>query len=182
MLILSIEETMFNDETQEFIEVEPFTLELEHSLISLSKWESVYEKAFLGPQPKTKHETFQYIRFMHHGPEPLSEEKLTKITPAVLAQINDYIDSKQTATSFREMPGNPRSQEVVTSELIYYWLIAYQIPFDVETWHLNRLLALLRICNIKNSGKKEKKIPRHEVAQQNRDLNAKRKAELNTTG
>lgn len=182
MLKLTIEETLFNEETEKFVEVGPFTLELEHSLISLSKWESTFERAFFGPEPKSRHETFTYVMMMHQGDETIPTDILQAINPSHVAKINQYIDSKQSATTFGKMPKGPGPSEVVTSELIYYWLVAYQIPFDVETWHLNRLLSLLRICNIKQSGKKERKLPKHEVAQTYRDLNEQRKKEHGTSG
>jgi hypothetical protein len=108
------------------------------------------------------------------------EETFLRLSEGNLAEINAYIDAKMTATWFHEAPGAPRTSEVVTAELIYYWLITFQIPFEVETWHLNRLFTLIRVCNIKNA--KPKKMSRTEVAARNRELNARRKAQLGTKG
>jgi hypothetical protein len=179
LLILVGEEEMFNDETQEFIQVEQFSLELEHSLASLSKWESKFEKPFLGNSPHTKKETFEYLKMMVVT-ENVPSEIFERLSRDNLESINEYIDSKQSATIFNEMPNRKSSREIITSELIYYWMVAFTIPFECEHWHLNRLFALIRICGIKNS--KDQKMPKDKIARQYRDLNEQRKAKLNTRG
>jgi hypothetical protein len=105
---------------------------------------------------------------------------LNRASQENIDEIQEYIDSSQSATTFGQMPERRGPGEVITSELIYYWIVSFNIPFDCERWHLNRLFALIRICNIKNSP--PKKMSRTEVALRNRDLNAKRKAELGTSG
>jgi len=108
------------------------------------------------------------------------EDFLQKLSQENYAVINKYIERKMTATWFSDQPGSPKSSEVITSELIYYWMTVFTIPFDCETWHLNRLFTLIRICNVKQS--KPKKMTRAEQAQRNRELNARRKQQLGTTG
>ena len=170
---------LFDDESQEFVTQNDFTLELEHSLVSLSKWESIYEKPFLGEGEKSTEEVIGYIKTMTLTSE-VPEEIFYKLSEENVTKINEYIDAKMTATWFSDTPGAPRSREVITSEVIYYWLIAFQIPFECETWHLNRLFTLIRVCNIKQA--KPEKMSRAEIAARNRELNAQRKAQFGTKG
>jgi hypothetical protein len=170
---------IYDEETGEFSTIGDFSLELEHSLLSVSKWESKYQKPFLGPTEKTNEEVFAYIHMMLLN-ENTSENEILKISRGNIDEIKSYIDSSQSATTFTELPGRPGRREIITSELIYYWMISFNIPFDCETWHLNRLFALIRICNLKNSP--QKKMSRREIAAQNQALNQQRKAQLGTSG
>jgi hypothetical protein len=168
---------MFDDQSQEFITVGDVTLEMEHSLVSLSKWESFYEKPFLG-KDKTTEEVLTYVRFMVITPD-VPENVFEKLTEENILDIQKYLDAKMTATWFSESSA-PQSRDIITAELIYYWMIIFQIPFECENWHLNRLFTLIRVCNIKQS--KPKKMSRAEIAARNRELNAQRKAQLGTRG
>jgi len=181
MLRITIEgEELYNESTNEFSESDPVVLELEHSLLSMSKWESKHQKPFLGPDEKSLSETLDYIEMMITTPE-FSPVVISRLSAQNHRDINEYIASPQTATTFGALPKKPGGRsETITSELIYYWMVAFNIPFDCEKWHLNRLFALVRVCNIKNS--KPKKMSRNEIAQRNRELNAQRKAQLGTTG
>ena len=177
--IIILGDEFFDEAKEEFITVGDVVLDFEHSLVSLSKWESEYQKPFLAPGEKTSDEIIGYIRAMLLN--PISDYTVfNRFTQAHLDRINEYIESKESATSFGMMPESNARGEVITSELIYYWLVAFNIPFECENWHLNRLFSLIRICNVKNS--KPKKMSRHEIAQRNRELNAKRRAEMNTAG
>ena len=172
-------EEYFDERTESFETVGDFELELEHSLLSLSKWESKHQKPFLGPRDKTPEEIFSYIESMVLNPI-YPEDIFFRLTEANLDTINAYIESKESATTFGSMPERRGRGEVITAELIYYWMVAFNIPFQCECWHLNRLFALVRICNIKNA--KPKRMSRSEIAHRNRELNAQRRAQYNTTG
>ena len=180
MLKLIIEgDESFDDETQTFNKVDDVVIELEHSLISLSKWESKYQVPFLSSDEKTPEEIFGYLQAMIIIPD-IDPSIIYKCSRANVLDIQEYIDSSQSATTFGSMPNRQGPGETITSELIYYWMVTFNIPFECESWHLNRLFSLIRICNIKNSDSPN--MSRNEIAQRNQDLNAQRKAELKTTG
>jgi hypothetical protein len=169
----------FDENTQEFIAQGGTVLELEHSLVSLSKWESIHEKPFLGKEPKTSEEILSYVKCMTLT-EKIPREIFQKLSQENIEGIREYIEAKASATWFSEQPGEPKSRDVITSELIYYWMTVFNIPFECERWHLNRLFTLIRICNVKQA--KPEKMSSSELARRNRELNAQRKAQLGTTG
>jgi hypothetical protein len=180
MLSLIVQnEELFNEETNEFIETDGFVLELEHSLVSLSKWESIFQRPFLGNESRSNEELLAYIECMILNPT-YPADAVSTLSAEKIAVIRDYINSPQSATTFGKMPERKGRGETITSELIYYWLVAFEIPFEVERWHLNRLIALVKVCNIKNS--KPTKQSKAEHARNAREMNARRKAELGTTG
>lgn len=180
MLTVVIEEELYDEESNEFSVVHVATLEFEHSLVSLSKWEAKYQKPFLGKGEKTKEEVFGYLKAMLATPN-VSEEVFFKLSPENLERINNYIESKESATTFNNLPKQKGSVETITSELIYYWMVALNIPFDpCEHWHLNRLLSLIKICNVKNSP--PKKMSKAEMIAERNRLNAERRAKRGSTG
>ena len=170
---------VFDESTGKFDTQGGVKLQLEHSLVSLSKWESEFEKPFLGKEAKTSEEILEYVRYMLLTPNP-PEDFLQKLSKENLEIVNVYIERKMTATWFSDQPGAPGSREVITAELIYYWMTVFNIPFECETWHLNRLFTLIRICNVKQA--KPKKMSRAEIAARNRELNNQRKTQLGTKG
>lgn len=180
MLTITVGVTeVYNEETESFETRGGFELQLEHSLVSVSKWESIHEIAFLAPKEKTPEQNASYIECMLLTKNP-PENFLGQLSKKNFEEIQIYIDSKMTATYFSELTPETRRQETITSELIYYWMTTFQIPFECELWHLNRLFTLIRICGLKQQ--KPKKMSRAAMAQRNRELNAKRKAELGTKG
>jgi hypothetical protein len=170
---------VFDDESQEFDVRGGVTLHLEHSLISLSKWEAKYEKPFLDNTDKTTEETLDYIKCMTIT-RNVPDDVYDVLSQENLDDIQIYIAAKMSATWFSDARPKPRRGEVVTSELVYFWLVSFQIPFECEKWHLNRLFNLIQICN--NKQEKPKKMSRSELAQRNTDLNAQRRKALGTRG
>lgn len=186
MLKLLIPGEEFWDEKKEiFINSKESNLLLEHSLISLKRWEAKYKRPFLkeGDQ-KTPEELIDYIKMMTIA-QPKSDLVYDIIanSPILLDQINKYLEDDMTATTFAVTDAgdqyNPK-KTVITAEIIYYWMVSFNIPFECEKWHLNSLFTLIRVCAIKNQP--PKKMTKREIYSRNRELNAKRKAELNTTG
>ena len=170
----------WDEEKQEFVEPKVQILQLEHSLVSLSKWESKWCKPFLSKTPKTNEETMDYIKCMTVSSN-VDSDVYNHLTQANIQEINDYIGAPMTATYFSEDKQSKGKQETVTSELIYYWMIALNIPFDpCQKWHLNRLLTLVRVCNIKNTP--PKKMSKGEVMSRNAALNAARRKQFNSKG
>lgn len=181
MLQLTIPAREYWDErTQEFVNTRECSLELEHSLVSLSKWESKWHKAFLSKQPKTNEETLDYIKCMTLTPD-VPDDVYNHLSRENIKMINEYIDNPMTATYIsNEKQSKGRASETVTSELIYYWMVALNIPFECQYWHLNRLVTLVRVCNIKNSP--PKKMSKRDIASRNAALNEARRKQLNTRG
>ena len=180
MLEITIPATELWDETnQQFINTKEQTLRLEHSLVSLSKWESKWCKPFFSKQEKTFEETVDYIRCMELN-KNLSPDTYKYLTSKNIKDINAYIDAPMTATWFSKSKSDSWSREQITSELIYYWMIALNIPFECQKWHLNRLLTLIRVCSIKNQP--AKKMSRREIMSRNAALNAARRRQLSSNG
>lgn len=170
---------LYDEKNEEFVSTKDTTLRLEHSLISLSKWESKWHKPFLGNDDRTDEEIRDYIRCMTitQNVDPLVYLGLSAEN---YKSIEEYMSDTMTATWFNDK-NNPKSrQKVVTAELIYYWMISLQIPFECERWHLNRLLTLIRVCNNENTPKT--KMKKGDIFKQNSQLNEARKKMLHTRG
>lgn len=171
---------LYDEKTGKFIRVKGTTLQMEHSLLSLSKWESIHKKPFLSPKEKlTNEELIDYIRCMTITPNVDPNVYLTMNIDDIKA-VSDYINDSHTATWFAEDKNKRPSREIVTSELIYYWMVSFNIPFTCEKWHLQRLITLIRICGIKNQP--PKKMGRKDAMHQQASLNAMRRARMGTKG
>lgn len=170
---------LFDERKQEFVYVKGQTLKLEHSLVSISKWESKWCKAFLSKTEKSFDETIDYIKCMTIT-QNVDPEIYKYLTQENIKQVNEYISAPMTATTFAPDKSGTGGRETITSELIYYWMIALNIPSKYETWHLNRLLTLIRICNIKNTPPKKRS--KRDIMSRNAALNAARRAQMGTNG
>lgn len=187
MLEIKVEEQhLYDERTNEFIYIKPVTLKLEHSLISVRKWESKYHKSFLGggtKDEKTIDELLDYISCMVINKENVDPMMIRHLPAETIQKIILYIKDDMTATWFT---GNHRVGasnvlgEVVTAEIIYYWMIAYNVPIELERWHLNQLLTLLKVINIKNGG--EKKMSKRDAAIERNVENLRRRAKYHTKG
>nr|DAQ19166.1 MAG TPA: hypothetical protein [Caudoviricetes sp.] len=169
----------WDEEKQEFVTTKEQTLQLEHSLVSLSKWESKWCKAFLTKNEKSFEETLDYIKCMTLT-QNVDPKVYNYLTNGNIAEVNRYIEAPMTATYFSDDKNGKVSREQVTSELIYYWMIALNVPFECQKWHLNRLLTLIKVCNIKNQPPKKRS--KREIMNRNAALNAARRKQFNTRG
>lgn len=169
----------WDEVNQEFVNLKEQTLQLEHSLVSISKWESKWNKAFLSSKEKSVEETIDYVRCMTLT-KNVKPEIYNFLTADNLSEINRYIDAPMTATYFMEDESKSGGRETITSELIYYWMIALNIPFECQKWHLNRLLTLVKVCNIKNAPPKRKS--KQDIMRRNAKLNAERRKKMHSKG
>ena len=169
----------WDEEKGEFIPSKEVTLQLEHSLVSLSKWESKWCKPFLSNVEKTEEEVLDYIKFMTLT-QNVDPEVYNHLTQENVNKINEYINAPMTATTFSDNKQGKGGREIITAELIYYWMVALNIPFECQKWHLNRLITLVRVCNIKNEP--PKKMSKRDIMSRNASLNAARRKQFNTRG
>lgn len=172
---------LFNEQDQSFLSFKEQTIHIEHSLVSISKWESKWKKPFLGSDAKSLEEKLYYIKCMTIT-QNVDSNTYVGLPDSVIDLINEYVNNSMTATTFsdfKEKTGGSKKQ-IITSELIYYWMIALNIPFECQKWHINRLLTLIKICNIKNEA--PKKMSKSELAARNRSLNAARRQQHKTKG
>lgn len=170
---------LWDEENNLFQKIPKRTVMLEHSLLSISEWESKWHKPFLSKEEKTTEETYDYIRCMCVSHDLLTAE-IRALPEDETKRINDYITDSMTATTFSRN-NQSNSREIITSEVIYYMMIRFGIPFDpCQKWHINRLLTLVRICAIKEGS--EKKMGRNEILAQNAMLNAQRRAAMHSKG
>ena len=176
LIISDFEE--YDNEKMEFINTKGQIITIEHSLVSISKWESKWRKPFLSKEPKTIEQTLDYIRCMTIT-QNVSDKIYSIITNENIKTVSTYIEDPMTATWFTKIKGSA-SNEIITSEIIYYWMITYKIPFECQKWHLNRLLTLIRVCDKKNNP--DKKMSRSEIMSRNRELNNARRQQTNSKG
>lgn len=181
MLALTVEiiPESWDADKQEFIPAKTQTLQLEHSLVSVKKWESKWNRSFLSSkQPMTDEETIDYIRCMTIT-QNVNPDVYNHISRKNVSEIDAYMTAPMTATTFNDRDKRG-SSEIITAEVIYYWMITCGIPMECQKWHLNQLIALIRVCSIKNGP--AKKMSKSEIARQNAALNASRRQRLNSKG
>lgn len=180
MLQLIIGQNEYYDEERNlFITPKPVTVRLEHSLKSLAKWESKWKKAFLSKKPMTQEENIDYIRCMEVTGQ-IDPKTFDYLTSDQLKEVNEYINDKMTATTINRRGPKKPSNETITAEVIYFWMIQHGIPPEYEKWHLNRLLTLIEVCSIK--GGPQKKMGMKEQMAEQRAINAARRAKHHTKG
>lgn len=170
---------LWDEEKGEFVYRKEQPLQLEHSLVSLSKWESKWKKPFLGKEEKTSEETLDYVRCMTVT-QNVDPEVYSRLSNDNIRQINEYINDPMTATTFSQRGRKKNSRETITSELIYYWMVSYNIPPEYQKWHLNRLLTLIQVCTVKNE--KPKHRSKKEIMAENAAINAARRKQFGTKG
>jgi len=171
---------IWDESKQEFFEIKnPIELALEHSLVSISKWESKWKKSFLSSTDKTNEEMIDYIRCMTLT-QNVDPKVYYCIPPKLIFEINNYINDPMTATTFTETQKKPGAMKNITSEQIYSWMVAYNIPFECQKWHLARLLTLIRVCALANEPKK--KMSARDIMSRNAALNKARRTAMHSKG
>lgn len=180
MLTLEVKgRRLWDEENQQFLFPKDHTLVMEHSLVSVSKWESIWCKPFLGKEPMTVEQTLSYIKCMTIT-KNVDPNIYVCLTNDDIEKVKKYIEAPMTATIIYDEESKNNSKKVITNEVIYYWMIALNIPVEFQKWHLNRLLTLIKVCNVEN--KPPKKMSKNELYARNAKLNAERKRRLGTKG
>lgn len=169
---------LFDEKQNLFSHTKEYELQLEHSLVSISKWESKWKKPFLLKDKKTKEEMIDYVRCMTIT-QNIDHDVYNYLRDAELELINEYIEDPMSATTFNDNKKS-KNKEIITSEIIYHWMIFFNIPSEYQKWHLNKLMALINVCNLKNQSSKKRS--RKEILEERSRLNAERKAKLNSNG
>ena len=180
MLTITIPAAEFYDDNRgEFVYAKAQTLKLEHSLVSLSKWESKWCKPFISTADKTDEEALDYIKCMTLT-QNVDDDVYSRLSPSNILEIDEYINAPMTATVVADDKKGKKSREIITSEVIYSWMISLHIPQEFQKWHLNRLLMLIRVCTAQNTPKKKRST--YEISCDYAALNEERKKKYNTKG
>ena len=169
----------WDQQKEEFVYTREYTITIEHSLVSVSKWEARWGRSFLAEPPKTRQETVDYVKCMTVT-QNVPPEAYIGLTDGNLRDINKYIDAPMTATKINSPKTGKKGGRTVTSELIYYWMIEFGIPFECQIWHFNRLMTLIRVCEIEGAPKK--KMSKNDIYSRNNALNKKRRQMMNSRG
>ena len=182
MLQLKISSSRWFDESREEFVIYPATsLKLEHSLISIQRWEAKWHKSFLNSKELSTEEIKDYVRCMSLD-QNVDAAVYDRLTMKEIDQIKEYIANPMTATTFSNRNPSPPGRQIVTAELIYYWMTAYNIPFECAKWHINQLLTLIRVCGIKNSPNNKVKGSNRKMGEQRAALNKARRARTGSAG
>lgn len=179
MLKIDVPDTeLYNSEKGEFVQIKGQTLVFEHSLVSISKWEARFHKPFLSSD-KSREELIEYVKYMTIT-QNVNDDVYLCMTEDVFKQISDYIEDPMTATWFSEDKNDSKNDKAITSELIYYYMTALNIPFECQKWHFNRLLTLIKVCSEEN--KPKKKMKKSDITKRYAAINAKRRKALKSKG
>lgn len=165
---------------EQFLNLDPITIKLEHSLVSISKWESKWKKSFISSKEKTQEETIDYFRCMIVEPQGVDDAYFNCMTKEMVDSLQNYITDPMTATTITQTRDQRPSREIITAEIVYYWMVTLRIPFECQYWHFNRLMTLIQVCNIKQQP--PKKMSKSQALAQNRSLNAARRAKHHSRG
>lgn len=179
-LTIVVSDDEFDEAKQEFIEPETITIELEHSLASLSKWEEIWEIPLLSSIDKTDEQNLSYIKCMCLTPD-VPPEVFQKLDETHQTQISDYLEKKHTATWFSKDMPSPKSGETITAELIYFWVSSFQIDWEAQYWNLDKLLTLIKVFSVKQDNKPMRQSQRSRQEEISR-INNQRRAELGSNG
>lgn len=180
MLEITIpKQELWDSKNKTFIYVTTQKLKLEHSLVSISKWESKWHMPFYSKKEKTAAQIIDYVKCMTIT-QNVDSNVYSVLTTENINQILNYIKDPMTATVFYNKETNRITRESITSERIYYWMINLGIPVKFETWHINRLITLIELCSLENQP--PKKMSRDEVLARNRKLNLERRKKLGSKG
>lgn len=180
MLTITIPETeLYDEKTNTFFTTQKKTIKLEHSLISASLWEAKWKRCFTSKPPSTAEETIDYIKCMCLD-KNIDDLVFRAIPMEEYQKVLDYIADPMTATKITDRSNSRGNSEQLTTEVIYFYMTAFNIPFSCEKWHLNRLLTLIKVCSIKNGG--DQKMGKHDIMNQNKALNAARRAKMHSKG
>lgn len=179
-LVVELESERWDEKNEVFVEAKTTTLQLEHSLVSLSKWESKWCKPFISTKEKTYEQTVDYIKCMTIT-QNVKPEVYEHLTRKNIEEIDEYINAPMTATFFSGEENKKKTKnKVITSEIIYHWMIALNIPMEFHKWHLNRLITLIKVCSIENQPPKKRS--NRDTLSQYAALNAARRAKLKSKG
>lgn len=170
---------LYDESKNEFVVSKDQTIVLEHSLVSISKWESRWKRPFFSKDRKSIEESRDYIKCMTIT-QNVQDDVYIRMSDSDMQKVNDYIDDSMTATTFAKSDSDSKSIEIITSEIIYYWMVTLDIPMECQKWHINRLLTLIQVCNVKNQ--KPKKMSRRDLASRNKRLNEERRKAMQTKG
>ena len=177
--IITKEDEFYQPNINKFIQIPSCTLTLEHSLISLAKWESRWQIPYFDNNKKTTAQDLDYIRCMVIG-NVKNEHVFETLSVEDIIRIKEYIASPMTATTFQKKSRGNSRKEIMTAEVIYAHMFAHNIPIECQKWHLNRLLTLLRVCDLQNAPKE--KMSKKQTALWNAQQNEARRAKYNTRG
>lgn len=177
------DQEFFDSEKNEFFTIKGTTFKIEHSLVAIAKWESKWHVPFLDDKTeKTAEMMMDYVKCMTIS-QNVDPNVYRYLPSSVVQEINAYIEDPMTATTFKDDKKGPKKGEFITNEIIYYWMIAQNIPLECEKWHLNRLMALIRVCGEKNNEQQgNNKMSKKAIMSQNRALNAARRKASGSRG